>query len=132
VSDTLRRAPRFAAAVDPLAPPSDIDMSRVTDTISVRIESICQIAILGVTMSTISLRDRRQITLPAEVVSAAGLQTNDTLEVSVVNGVIQLVPVAGAKKSPPAMRRFLGAAAGLYGRSAEEADAYVQQQRDSW
>ena len=83
-------------------------------------------------MSTINLRERRQITLPAEIVAAVGLQTNDALDISVVNGVIQLVPVAGAKKSPPAMRRFLGAAAGLYGRSAEQADAYVQQQRDSW
>ena len=83
-------------------------------------------------MTTISLRDRRQITLPAEVVSAAGLQTNDTLEVSVVNGIIQLVPVAGANRSRRNMRRFLGATAGLYGQSAEDADAYVRQQRDSW
>lgn len=83
-------------------------------------------------MSTIILRERRQITLPAEVVSAAGLHTNDTLEVSVVNGVIQLVPAARANETVPAMRRFLGATAGLYGQSAEDADAYVRQQRESW
>ena len=83
-------------------------------------------------MSTINLRERRQITLPAEIVAAVGLQTNDALDISVVNGVIQLVPLTGVHKERPAMNRFLGATPGLYGQSAEEADAYVRQQRDSW
>lgn len=83
-------------------------------------------------MSTVSLRDRRQVTLPAEVVEAVGLQTNDALEVSVVNGVIHLVPVAAAARRAPSLRRFLGATAGLYGQSAEQADDYVRHQRDTW
>ena len=83
-------------------------------------------------MSIINLRDRRQITLPADVVEAVGLQTNDTLEVSAVNGVIHLVPVSAVARRPPSMRNFLGATAGLYGQSAEQADEYVRQQRDSW
>ena len=87
-------------------------------------------------MFVISLRDRRQVTLPAEVVAAAGLQTSDELEVSVVNGVIHLVPAAAAASASarrqPGMRRFLGATAGLYGHTAEQADDYVQQQRDGW
>lgn len=85
-------------------------------------------------MFLISLRDRRQVTLPAEVVAAAGLQTSDELEVSVVNGVIHLVPAAAAASTrrQPGMRRFLGATAGLYGHTAEQADDYVRQQRDSW
>lgn len=83
-------------------------------------------------MSTISLRDRRQVTLPADVVAAVGLQTHDSLDVSVVNGVIHLVPLAAAARHTPSLRRFLGATAGLYGQSAEQADDYVRQQRDSW
>ena len=83
-------------------------------------------------MSTISLRERRQIPLPAEIVAAVGLQTNDTLDISVVNGVIQLVPVAMASRKRPGMSRFLGVAAGVYGQDAAEADTYVRQQRDSW
>ena len=83
-------------------------------------------------MSIINLRDRRQITLPADVVEAVGLQTNDTLEVSALNGVIHLVPVAAVARRSPSMRHFLGATAGLYGQSAEQADEYVRQQRDSW
>jgi len=85
-------------------------------------------------MFLISLRDRRQVTLPAEVVAVAGLQTSDVLEVSVVNGVIHLVPAAAAAaaRRQPGMRRFLGVTAGLYGHTAEQADDYVQQQRDGW
>lgn len=83
-------------------------------------------------MSTISMRDRRQITLPADVVSAVGLKTNDPLEVIVVNGVIQLVPLAAAAGRRPGMHRFLGATAGLYGDSVEQADDYLRQQRDGW
>ena len=46
-------------------------------------------------MSAVHLRERRQVTLPSDVVSAAGLETNDSLDVSYVNGVIYLVPVKG-------------------------------------
>lgn len=83
-------------------------------------------------MSTITLRERRQITLPAEVVAAVGLRINDELDVRVVDGVIQMSPRAGASPRRPAMSRFLGATAGLYGQDADEADACVRQQRDSW
>jgi hypothetical protein len=30
------------------------------------------------------------------------------------------------------MSRFLGSAAGMYGQSAAEVDAYVREQRESW
>ncbi|MDZ7592794.1 MAG: AbrB/MazE/SpoVT family DNA-binding domain-containing protein [Rubrivivax sp.] len=83
-------------------------------------------------MTTVTLRERRQITLPAEVVTAAGIQVNDELDVRVVCGVIQMVPRVGASPQRPKMSRFLGAATGVYGGSAEESDAYVRQQRDSW
>ena len=83
-------------------------------------------------ISTVTLRERRQITLPAEVVAAVGIQVNDELDIRVVNGVIQMAPRVGAALPRPAMSRFLGATTGLYGHSAEEADAYVRQQRDSW
>lgn len=82
-------------------------------------------------VSTISLRDRRQLTLPAEVVAAVGLQVNDTLDVRVVDGVIHLVPVTAAARRTPSLRRFLGATPGLYGQDAEQADDYVRQQRES-
>ncbi len=83
-------------------------------------------------MAIINLRDRRQITLPPEIVSAAGLQVNDELEVSLINGVIQLVPAGKGRAPQRSMSRFLGSAAGMYGQSAAEVDAYVREQRESW
>ena len=84
------------------------------------------------TMGTVSLRERRQITLPPDIVAAAGLQTNDTLEISLINGVIQLVPTHQARARARPMSRFLGAAGTVYGASADDVDAYVRSQRDSW
>ena len=83
-------------------------------------------------MTTIQLRDRRQLTLPSEITQAAGLQVNDVLTVSLVSGVIQLTPASAKANKPSSMVRFLGAAQGLYGRTAKEADSYVRQQRESW
>jgi bifunctional DNA-binding transcriptional regulator/antitoxin component of YhaV-PrlF toxin-antitoxin module len=80
--------------------------------------------------ATVSRRDRRQITRPAEIVSAAGRSTNDTLEVRLVNGSIVLAPTDAARPALRSMSRFLGAAQGLYGATAEEADAQQRQQRD--
>ncbi|BDI04743.1 AbrB/MazE/SpoVT family DNA-binding domain-containing protein [Sphaerotilus microaerophilus] len=82
--------------------------------------------------ATVSLRGRRRITLPAEIVSADGLSTNDTLEVRLVNGSIVLVPTHAARPAPRSMSRFLVAARGLYGATAEEADAQLRAQRDEW
>ena len=82
--------------------------------------------------ATVSLREHGQITLPAEIVSATGLNTNDTLEVSLVNGNIVLAPTHAARPAPRSMSRFLGAAQGLYGARAEEADAQLRAQRDEW
>lgn len=82
-------------------------------------------------MAAVQLRDRRQITLPSEVVAAAALQVNDALEVSYVNGVIQLVPLK-AKKKPVDMRKYLGVLQGMYGDTPEEIDAYIRSERDSW
>lgn len=82
--------------------------------------------------ATVSLRDRRQITLPAEVVAAVGLELNDTMQVRVVNGTIVLKPSRLADARPASMARFVGAARSAFGSSAEEADALVRQERDAW
>lgn len=82
-------------------------------------------------MSTVSLRERRQITLPSDIVAAAGLETNDTLEISLVNGVIQLVPVHKTRARADSMSRFLGVSK-VYGATVEAVDAHVREQRDGW
>ncbi len=82
--------------------------------------------------TTVSLRDRRQITLPAEVVAAVGLETNGSLEVRVVAGSIVLTPTGTAAAPPRSMARFLGAARAAYGGTADEADEIVRRERESW
>ncbi len=82
--------------------------------------------------ATVNLRDRRQATLPADIVAAAGLNIDDQLDINWVNGAIVMVPTQSARHAKPSMSRFLGAANGLYGNSAADADAYVLDQRDQW
>ncbi len=81
-------------------------------------------------MGSVHLRERRQITLPTDIVAAAGLQTDDVLQASYVNGVIHLVP--SRKQAQRAdMRRFVGAAGAVYG-SADTMNQYLRDERDSW
>ncbi len=82
-------------------------------------------------MGSVHLRDRRQITLPTDIVTAAGLQTDDVLQVSYVNGVIQLVP-SRAQRQRADIRRFLGACGTVYGQDAEAMNQYLRDERDSW
>lgn len=80
---------------------------------------------------TLCIRDRRQITLPSEIVAAAGLQTDDVLEASFLNGVIQLVPTRTHIRSGD-MRRFVGAASASYGDDDTAMNQYVRDQRNAW
>ena len=78
------------------------------------------------------LRDRRQITLPAEAVSAVGLAVDDVLEVRVVEGGILLVPQRAGQQPARSMSRFAGLGRGVFGDTAEQADALVRDLRDDW
>ena len=82
-------------------------------------------------MTAISLRERRQLTLPSDVALAAGLETNDVLDVRYANGVIQLVP-RKARKAGVDMRRFLGAAGASYGADTEAMNQYLRTEREAW
>jgi antitoxin component of MazEF toxin-antitoxin module len=82
--------------------------------------------------SNVNLRDRRQITLPAEIVAAAGLSTDDQLEVRWQNGAIVMVPTRAAQQPARSMAKYQGAAKGLYGATEAEANSYVRDQRDAW
>lgn len=82
--------------------------------------------------SIVCLRDRRQITLPADVVAAVGLALNDTLQVSVSRGAIVLTPTRATPNPPASMARFLGAAQAVFGTTAEQGDAIVRDARDAW
>ena len=80
---------------------------------------------------TLFIRDRRQIILPSEIVAAAGLQTDDMLEASYLNGVIQLVPTRSKTRCGD-MGRFLGSVEASYGTADAAVNHYVSEQRDAW
>jgi bifunctional DNA-binding transcriptional regulator/antitoxin component of YhaV-PrlF toxin-antitoxin module len=78
------------------------------------------------------LRDRRQITLPAEAVSAFGQAVDDVLEVRVVEGSILLVPKRAGQEPARSIGRFVGPSRGVFGDTAEQADALVRDLRNEW
>ena len=82
-------------------------------------------------MTQIRIRERNQITLPANIVIAASLSPNNTLEVSFANGIITLIPV-----NPHNTRRsitdYVGSAKGLWGTTGAGIDAQLRDERDSW
>lgn len=82
-------------------------------------------------MATTRLRKRRQVTLPVDVVAAAQLEPDDTLEVSYANGAILLVP-ARPREPSRNIRCFLGAPGEVYGKDSRAMNRYVEDQRDSW
>ncbi len=81
--------------------------------------------------SKVNLRDRRQITLPADIVKAAGLSIHDQLEVRWQNGAIVMVPAPAVQRPPRSMDRYQGAAKGLYGANELAANAYIRDLRDA-
>src|SRR3954447_18689302 len=76
-------------------------------------------------MSTIS--SKNQITLPAQLLRELGLGPGDRLAVS--RDGARLVLRARPKDW---VRYHAGSLAGLYGKNAEEADAYVRDLRAEW
>ena len=82
-------------------------------------------------MTQVRIRERNQITLPANIVIAASLSPNDTLEVSFANGIITLIPVNPHNKRR-SITDYVGSAKGLWGTTGAEIDAQLRDERDSW
>ena len=82
-------------------------------------------------MTQIRIRERNQITLPANIAVAANLSPNDTLEVSFANGVITLIPVNPHNKRR-SITDYVGSAKGLWGTTGAGIDTQLRDERDSW
>lgn len=82
-------------------------------------------------MPQVRVREKHQITLPAAVVRAANIGLHDTLEVSYQDGVIILMTPQAVQKRRPLMA-MAGSTKGLYGRSTEERQQYLADERQSW
>jgi bifunctional DNA-binding transcriptional regulator/antitoxin component of YhaV-PrlF toxin-antitoxin module len=84
-------------------------------------------------METVRMRERRQLTLPADVVEQVQIKTNDALQVAVVNGVIQLTPMNMTTNKKISMRSFLGIAKGVYASGDQNnLSQYVEDLRNEW
>ena len=84
-------------------------------------------------METVRMRERRQLTLPADVVEQVQIKTNDALQVAVVNGSIQLTPINMPTNKKISMRSFLGIAKGVYASEDQSSlSQYVDDLRNEW
>lgn len=82
-------------------------------------------------MPQVRVRDKHQITLPAEVMRAAKIGMNDTLSVLYKDGVIMLITQKAQPKKPSLMA-LAGSTKGLYGATTEERKQYLITERESW
>ncbi len=76
------------------------------------------------------MRQKHQLTLPAQIVRDAKLNLDDKLEVTYTNGVILLTP-----KSVPASSKtfdlmaYAGVGQGIWGESHHDVDAFIRNLR---
>lgn len=82
-------------------------------------------------MPQVRVRDKHQITLPAEVMRSAKIAMNDTLSVIYKDGIIMLIAQQERPKKPSLMA-LAGSTKGLYGVTTEERKQYLITERQSW
>lgn len=78
-------------------------------------------------MSSVKLSSKRQITIPASVCRQLSIKDGDYLLLDVQEGKIVLT------RAPENFaKHFKGISKGLFGKTPEEVDAYVAEERKSW
>ncbi len=86
-------------------------------------------------MPQVKLREKGQVTIPAELLQEWSrtnhVAANDTMEVSLSNGVLMLIPSKRhtAKRD---LMSFAGVGKGLWGSTQDEIEASIQDLRSSW
>ena len=83
-------------------------------------------------MTQVILHEHNQITLPPVIAKQANIQPSDTLNISYNNGIIQLKPNNLKQNEPFDIMALFGCANGTYGKTTQEIDAYVANERLSW
>jgi hypothetical protein len=86
-------------------------------------------------MPQVKIREKGQVTIPAELLQEWSrtnhVAANDTMEVSLSNGVLMLIPSKRHTAKRDIMS-FAGVGKGLWGSTQEEIDATIQDLRSSW
>lgn len=78
------------------------------------------------------LKEKGQITLPADIRKAIDASKGDIFDIEVVDGsvVMTLQKIVPAKKKRD-ISKYIGIAKGTFG-GAEDVDAYIRKERDAW
>jgi antitoxin component of MazEF toxin-antitoxin module len=86
-------------------------------------------------MPQVKLREKGQVTIPADLLQEWSrknqVATNDSIEVSLSNGVLMLIPSKRHTAKRDIMS-FAGAGKGLWGNTHEDIKTSIQQLRNSW
>ena len=87
-------------------------------------------------MSLVKMKDKGQVTIPANIRLAVSAQVGDLFEVEVANGNIILKPQEIVARGAAASKgvdigKWIGAGKGLFS-SVDEADAFIKAERAAW
>jgi bifunctional DNA-binding transcriptional regulator/antitoxin component of YhaV-PrlF toxin-antitoxin module len=86
-------------------------------------------------MTQVKLREKGQVTIPAELLQEwrkkNHVSTNDAIEVTLVNGVLMLIPQKRHATKRDIMS-YAGIGKGLWGDSAEAIDANIAEIHELW
>lgn len=73
----------------------------------------------------VQLRDRNQLTMPAEAVEALDVRPGAKL-------LLRIDPVRHTATVRPLRASYAGVAGTLYGRTRQETAAYIKREREAW
>ena len=82
-------------------------------------------------MPVVKVRPKGQVTIPIDILNAWGIHSDDKVNVTLVNGIVTLTPVDCLKKNKSIMS-YAGIASGIWGKSAEDIDKFIRNERESW
>lgn len=89
---------------------------------------------VAVVMSTVRVREKRQITIPSDIGIKAGIEPNDILEVETTTGGILLRPVRSVtQERVNKLMKFVGAGQSLMNPiDPDESVRLLREDRDAW
>ena len=89
---------------------------------------------VAIVMSTVRVREKRQITIPSDIGIKAGIEPNDILEVEITTGGILLRPVRSVtQERVNKLMKFAGAGQSLMNSiDPDESVRLLREDRDAW
>ena len=89
---------------------------------------------VAIVMSTVRVREKRQITIPSDIGIKAGIEPNDILEVEITTGGILLRPVRSVtQERVNKLMKFAGAVQSLMNPiDPDESVRLLREDRDAW